>query len=88
MLKRGQNPRLHLERHRERGRKRFVFEVTYEDLAAMYEMTEAAVRKAVSRGQLDPESAQSIAEFYHYRQADSLRDLVQEARTLTGLDED
>ena len=55
----------------------------------MYEMTKAAVRKAVSRGQLDPESAQSIAEFYHYRQENKgLRGLVQEARTLTGLDED
>lgn len=86
-FKRGQNPRLVLEQHRERGPKRFLVEITYSDLANLFEMTEVAVRKAVSRGQIDPESMDSIVDYYQHRRSNSLHRLVEEARSLTGIED-
>jgi len=93
MLKRGQNPREILEGHRERGPKKYFY--TQEDLAEAFEMTRGALRVAMARGQVDPESLQSIVEYFVRRQgerlveehAESLRGLVEEARSLTGLEE-
>lgn len=83
-FKKGQNPRAILERHRERGPKRF--EYTYEDLADLFGMSRGALRVAVSRKQVDPESMNSIVEFYIKRNQaalnEGLKDLVEEARAL------
>lgn len=84
-FKKGQNPRAILEGHRERGPKRFSY--TYEDLSHLFKMSSGALRVAVSRNQVDPTSIMSIVEFYNQRKGD-LRDLVEEARALTGLNED
>jgi hypothetical protein len=93
MLKRGQNPRKILEGHRERGPKKYFY--TQEDLAEAFGMTRGALRVAMARGQVDPESLQSIVEYFVRRQgeqlierhSESLRGLVEEARSLTGLEE-
>lgn len=93
MLKRGQNPRLILEGHRERGPKKYFY--TQEDLAETFGMTRGALRAAVTRGLVDPESFKSIVEYYVRRQgeqlveerAESLKGLIEEARSLTGLEE-
>ncbi len=92
MLKRGQDPRKFLENHRERGAKQFTH--SYEDIAEAAGVGQGAVRMAVSRGQLDPESISSIVEFVLDRRRDltehrgTLKTLVQEARSLTGIKDD
>ena len=94
MLKRGQDPRRVLGRHRERGPK--VIGYTYEEVADFLGMTGGALRVAITRGQVDPQSLESIMEYYLYRHDKAvlserkgrLRGLVQEARALTGLDDE
>lgn len=76
-----------LSRHVERGPKRFrLADFTYAELAEGLDMTEGALRTAVSRDQVDPTSVQSIVRFAVQRgrrlEEASLRDLVGEARTL------
>ena len=91
-LRPGIDPRKVLSHHRERGPKRFQF--TYADIAEALEMTEAAVRKAASRGRFDPGNLESLLEFciekYSKPKAEgpSMRSLIEEARALTGLEED
>jgi transcriptional regulator with XRE-family HTH domain len=70
-------------------RRRFRDGWTYEDLARELGMTEAAVRVAVHRGKFDPDSIDSITEYWISRSggfgvSPSLRELVAEARALLG----
>lgn len=89
-LQPGENPREVLSRHAERGPKRFKLEFTYADLAYVLGMSEGALRTAVHREQIDPESLESIGQFLVERvergllQERSLRDLVGEARRMIG----
>lgn len=57
----GENPRLTLRRHRERGPKAFAY--TYADIARAAGVQPQTVRVAVSEKRLDPASLESVVAF-------------------------
>lgn len=66
-LKRGENPRLVLGRHRERGRERFTY--TRDDLEALFGVSRQTLYNWVSQDRLDPSSLDSICRLWHERAA-------------------
>lgn len=65
-LKRGENPRLVLSRHRERGPRRY--EYTQADLAELFGVAQQTIYNWVGQGTLDPGDLTSICRLWHERQ--------------------